>query len=470
MVAALLAVSMAGPSNAEPSVACVQDELTNLGFQPGPVDGALGGRSRAAANAFVSRTGIALPNLTDESAVLWCAEIKSFAKSPAAQIMRSRAAQLLPNDVLLDFAKSDPGRRARFCKATTAISALGRIEPVTKIKGFSSRQRTAKGPDSKFVPGARDVERFAQGFGGLAVHALAANNDQLKGELLDVLQKWANAGAFLDTYLCKVNSRKCTQWTVPDGSDLSRVKDWEFAVNHASGLIRAYYITLADFQADQRQQQHDDIIAWIASIGKMLKRADDIPQVYFLGEVFWPVIVNDYARGSTSAAHNKLRQIEHALDRAVFAADGSIKKATTRGDRALWYHFYGLSMVVPSMEMIRAAGIPISDRVEKRLHKAVALFLAALDEPEILDPWARTQRNSTYDGSQDFELSGWMNFNGGGSWVHIYPYRYPDREEAVQLRDRASATSRSATSDVFFGLGLGCLYNAAADYRQSIVD
>lgn len=461
-VFAIASLTLSSPSVATESAVCVQQELTKLGYHPGPADGALGRRSVGAANLFASDIKLSLPELTNDTAAQWCTEIQAFAASPASAVLQSRVAQLLPKDVLLDFANAEPEERARLCRPRGSIQLLEQLQPVQKITGFTSRMRGKNGPDSKHVPGARDTERFAEYFGGLAAYAWAADDIELKGKLLDVLQKWANQRAFLDTYVCAVNSRRCTQWTVSDGSDLSRVKDWEFVVNHASGIIRAYFIALADFNPAERKQQHADIAAWIAGIGKMLKRPESVLQVYFTGEVYWPTIVNDYAAGRTSAAHRKLAQIERALDRVILSSDGSIKKATTRGDRALWYHFYGLSMIIPSMEMIRAAGIPISSRVEDRLHKAVALYLDALENPDILDPWARKQRNSKYNGKQDFDFYGWQNFSGGGSWLHVYPYRYSDREEAKRLRALVSTSSKSATGDAFFGIGLGCLYNAAA--------
>ena len=56
------------------------------------------------------------------------------------------------------------------------------------------------------------------------------------------------------------------------------------------------------------------------------------------------------------------------------------------------------------MELIRAAGIPISDKVENSLHKAVALFLAAVKDPNVLDPWARKRHNSIYNGTTNLRF------------------------------------------------------------------
>ncbi|MHA1553698.1 MAG: alginate lyase family protein, partial [Alphaproteobacteria bacterium] len=453
------------PSIALGSAVCVQEELAKLGYQPGPADGALGRRSVGAANLFAEDMGMTLPDLTDDTAEQWCSEIQAFAASPAATILKAPVAQLLPKDMLLDFARADPAMRAKMCAQSGSISALSRVEPVKKIEGFTSRMKG----DVERVPGALASEKFGENFGALAAHAFAANDDQLKGDLLDILQNWAKQRAFLDTTNCSVNRRICTQWTVPDGSDLSPYKDWFFATTAATGLIRAYHIALADFEQVERKSQHQDIGEWIAATGERLARPD-ISAVYHASEKYWPAIVNDYASGNPSAARAKLVRVEAALDRVILMADGSIKNATTRGDRALWYQFFGLGIVVTSMEMIRAADVPISNRVEERLHKAVALFIAAIEDPDVLDPWARQRFSSKYDGTQDFNFSRWPNAGAAGSWLHIYPYRYPNREEATQLRRLVPISANSAVQDAHFGIGLGCLYNSASVAAGLLMD
>lgn len=50
-------------SAAHAQIACVQQGLDQLGFEPGPVDGEFGRRTAAAAIAFSNEFGIALPDL-----------------------------------------------------------------------------------------------------------------------------------------------------------------------------------------------------------------------------------------------------------------------------------------------------------------------------------------------------------------------------------------------------------------------
>ena len=380
------------PAIASDSAACVQSGLADLGYQPGPADGALGRQSLSAANAFAQDTGLKLPDLEDETAKQWCDEIQTFASSPKATILKTFVAKLLPKDVLLNFSQVDPQQRASSCTTWANIGELEKIEPVLKIEGFTSRQYG----DDKRVPGAVELDQFGFRFAGVAAQAFVADDAQLKGRLLDILEKWASQRALLGTTNClrpngSFKKNLCTQWTVPDGSDPSPIKDWEYTMDRAAGLIRAYYVALADFEPEARQQQHRIIRDWMAELGTRLQTPSSggPDQIFEIGRQYFAAVVNDYTNGNPLAARAKLQRVEASFNRVVFSADGSIQQSTTRGDRALWYHFAGIGDAVIAMELIRAAGIPISDKVENSLHKAVALFLAAVKDPNVLDPWAR---------------------------------------------------------------------------------
>ncbi|MEX1180562.1 MAG: alginate lyase family protein [Cucumibacter sp.] len=444
------------------SVLCVQEELAALGYSPGPVDGALGGRTIGAATQFRSDAGLNLPDLSTETAGEWCAAVQGFASSDTSAILRSPAAFILPKDVLLDFAAADPQRRAGFCETGTgSIADLGNIEPVQKIEGFTSRMLG----DVERVPGALDAEEFAAGFSAHAALALAADDADAKGQLLDLLQKWAKGRAFLDTASCVrsdgnlIDTGSCREWTVPDGSDLSSMKDATFATFHAVGMIRAYLIALAAFEPEARAAQHADIASWISAIGERLKRPGDVYFGLNMGW-YWPGIVNDLFSDRTAAAVAKLERLQAGMEELV-NADGSIEDRTTRGDRAMWYQYTSIGEIVVSLELIRAAGLPVSEQFEEHLHSAVALLLDAIEDPASIDPWAKAAHNAQYSGTQEWNFEGWPDENFAGSWLHIYPYRYPQRDEARRLRELVPVAARSATSDTDFGFGLGCIYNSA---------
>lgn len=76
------ALCFATPSLA--NVTCVQQQLTDAGFDPGPVDGALGKKTRTAAAAFAERESIELPALTAETSWKWCSALRRAAMGDAA--------------------------------------------------------------------------------------------------------------------------------------------------------------------------------------------------------------------------------------------------------------------------------------------------------------------------------------------------------------------------------------------------
>lgn len=66
-------------------VVCVQQKLKDLGFNPGPVDGALGSRTVLAAKNFAANAGLGLPDLTEATTDSWCTALSSFSTSPQAK-------------------------------------------------------------------------------------------------------------------------------------------------------------------------------------------------------------------------------------------------------------------------------------------------------------------------------------------------------------------------------------------------
>jgi hypothetical protein len=61
-----------GPASADDNVLCVQQRLAARGLNPGPLDGELGARTRAAAQSAAAAQRFALPTLTIATAGAWC--------------------------------------------------------------------------------------------------------------------------------------------------------------------------------------------------------------------------------------------------------------------------------------------------------------------------------------------------------------------------------------------------------------
>ncbi|RYE09786.1 MAG: hypothetical protein EOP22_08040 [Hyphomicrobiales bacterium] len=454
---AALSISAVAASD---DVMCVQQVLTELGYAPGPADGAIGRRTREASAMFAADTGSRLPALADDNANVWCTDLTAFAASAEASLLNSPARALLPADVLIALSRQPIETGARLCKPSgSSLDSVRSVEPIVKISGFNSRMDNVES-----VEHARDLERFAGAFGGQSVLALASDNLALKTELIKILARWAEAGALLETIACVtgdgllINKGACTEWTQDNGQDPSGMKDATFTTFIGAGLVRAYYAALADADPEGLAVEHTAIKGWIERFSKRLKRPGDVYFGLNMGW-YWPTIVNELAAGETDAARGRLTKIADEMLRLI-SADGSIRERTTRGNRALWYHFTSIDEIVVSMELMRAAGMTPPAALEEDLHRAVAVFIAGVKDHSTLDKWAKLANNSVYDGTQDWDAN-WADGDFAGTWLHIYPYRYAGTPLAVELRALVPVMARSATSDIDLGLGLGCIYNAA---------
>lgn len=83
-VPALLFAAVLSATPAWANVTCVQQGLVDLGFDPGPVDGALGKKTVTAASLFAANAGLTIEPLTKNNSDAWCTAITDFAKTPEA--------------------------------------------------------------------------------------------------------------------------------------------------------------------------------------------------------------------------------------------------------------------------------------------------------------------------------------------------------------------------------------------------
>ncbi len=240
------------------------------------------------------------------------------------------------------------------------------------------------------------------------------------------------------------------------------MKDATHSTYLMAGLVRTYLALLSDHGKEALAEEHAAIAAWIAEgFSARLKRPS---QVYFGLNVgwCWPSINLAMSEGRTDRARQLLRRLERGLARRV-NPDGSIVDRTTRGDRALWYHYTSIGELLVSLEMLRAAEMSPDPALEDRIHAAVDLFICAVQDYSIIHRWASRRHNSSYEGeTQSWHRAGWPHYTLGGTRLHVYPYRYPNHPNAAALREMVGWNAGSATTDIDFGFGAGCLYNLAA--------
>lgn len=363
---------------------------------------------------------------------------------------------LVPADVRA--ALSATGKAgARFC-APRGLGRLLSARPPSRISGYNSRMDNADR-----VPGARQLNQMVLDLSATAAWAFVSGDTRARDEIVSLLAHLARSRAYEATAVCVRGGQlveSCTEWTRPDGQDPSRMKDFSTVQMAVSAMQRAYWLAAAGHRPQDRAADHAAIRTWFAVFDKRMKSPTS---VYFgLGVGWhWPAIDVAAARRGPAGARSLAGKTVRGLDK-LFRDDGSIRDITTRGNRALHYHSSALNETLVSMEMLRAAGGTVPPNLEARLHKAVRLFIAAVQDHGALDPWASEAHNAIYTaGRQEFD-SNWPGRGFAGSWWHIYMFRYPDRPEAKWLRAAAGPTSGSARADEQVGVALGCIYRAAA--------
>lgn len=155
-----------GSSWTTPSLAnmtCVQQELTDLGFDPGPVDGSIGNMTVSAATLFATNAGLTLEPLDEGNAKLWCGEIQKFASSPDAKTISRLDLVSEPEGVLSEKDQQRLWKAYTTAKVCLEHPAWGEQKPVA-VRMYTAERfaatpwvspftRTAGSPLCKLEPG-----------------------------------------------------------------------------------------------------------------------------------------------------------------------------------------------------------------------------------------------------------------------------------------------------------------------------
>lgn len=351
------------------------------------------------------------------------------------------------------------------CTPVTNKSDLNVI-PVYAFGGLQSNWA-----NRDLVAGASSIENFVAALSNYSAIAKDKNDVALKSEVLSSIYRWSSADAFKGSRMCwsattGMWDSTCTQWTDPEGNDLSPLQDNNFIVQ-AIESIRSSYSLISDWARVNDPTKHQNISAWL-NYWDLNTPDPDPNNVFFglgMGRFQWE-IQRVFDSGGVQATIPLVNQLMSGILN-LLNEDGSIVDRTTRGNRALWYHFTSINEVVTSMYLAKRAGVQIDSSIENRLHKAVEIFLNTLDDPKYILPWASVGFNNGGDGTQqEFfsgrvnDFTGWYDNTYAGSWVYLYSNWYATNNNSLRLRQLVPmATAKSAQVDTQFGIPLGCLIN-----------
>ena len=464
---------------ASTEVKIAQIILNQLGYAAGLVDGSAGEKTYNAVKKFYLDTGKPFDGQIDENEIADLRE--AILKSPRSGDRLSLRTDVsltngqmtfIPSDVLEAFYKASFSHRDQYCNtnnsekrfAISEIKSLSKSPPL-RLKGFNSRM-----DNREKVEGAIHLDRFALRMSELQMSAWVMDNEFLQEVLLASLATWAEKDALLKTYNCKDGSnKKCTQWIRSDGKDSSRAMDYSKAQMEVMHLAYAYYLLLSSYKP--KDYRHLLIQNWFENFHYRNKSPAKGNKLGF-GLDFgwsWPSIFFETILNANEKPNKISRAIlMHAIKRLdqLILDDGSIKNRTTRGNRALWYHLTGLVEALVTLEMARAYGLNVSNKIDEKIGRAFEIFIRGFDDHSYMNKWAKKAHNSIYEpGVQIFKDT--LDIPNGNSAFYIFKYRYPNHPVSKLLEKRLSSYKRSARMDGYLGLGLGCVYAVAYDMNKA---
>ena len=447
-----------GASAQEP-VREFQQLLADRGCDVGSADGQWGPRTSRAAETLAGKTGIAIDRpITDDLLAQLKAASAGCSDAVATTPTSSLLGLFLPADVQAGLALVPEERRAQLCPVRSLqLAELRNAQSFPALEGLMSSMA-----NSSELPAFKALDTASMTVAELASVAWAGNNDDLKRELVQKLASWAQDGAYLQTVNCS-DGQCAAPWQTQRGTDLSPDKDSDSVLERIYPMAMAYYSMLVDFEPEALADEHRAIDGWFKAFARRLRNDGDPVDVYvgFGMGWAWSNILFDTLAGNTDRVQQRLALLETGMDDWLLE-DGSIRERTTRGSRAIWYHFSTINEFFVSLELLRANGIDAYPQYEERLHKAVDIFLNALDDPMSIYPWAKEDYRSAGDPAdiEDFRED-FRNASYGSSWLSIYPYRYPDHPNAQRLIAALKALPVLQSSDAQLGLGLHCVYRAS---------
>lgn len=355
---------------------------------------------------------------------------------------------------------SGPVRTDLVCEPATNKADLD-IAPVYTFVGLTSNQNNG---DS--VPGMRSSQNFVFAVSNYSAVAKDTDDSLLRSQVVSSIHRWSSADAFKGTRLCWSSSSglwdsSCTQWIDPNGNDLSALQDIGFVMEMVESIRRSYSL-ISDWAKVNEPVKHQNIMSWLKYWDDNTPNPNEVFFGLGMGRYHWEI--QRVAETAGMSATIPLIQRLMAGILPLVNEDGSIVNRTTRGNRALWYHFTSINEIMTSMYLAKQANVDIDPLLEQRLHKSVDIFLKTIENPLYITTWASAGYNNGGDGTrQEFfmgrpnDFNGWYNSTYGGSWIYLYTNWYTNSNTDKLKQIVPLKTARAAFIDRQFGVPLGCI-------------
>lgn len=426
-------------------VTCVQDHLTKLGFDPGPVDGALGKKTVTAATLFAANAGIAIETLENANSAAWCEALTAFAATPEAKTISRLDLVSEPEGILSQkdqerlwdayttvsecmdhpsYGKVLPLQLSRREKAFFTERAW--VSPFTNVRGaaqceVSPGRLNPPAPipkvtlDEEYGERQFDVDTAAKWFRRLTTYVRYADDPIARTLLKQGILDWAKAGG------------------LGSGIHLSYAKkpvDYQMATAIAA-ILAATAELAADFSADERAVVGDwlgDLVAQVAA-SQYQFRTDNKMYMDVYYTVLWGLMIGD----------------DKVIQDAIFAyklaihdmrPDGSWPIDSQRSGMGLVYGSASTGhLVATAIALKEARGIDLfSYSVDGRsIHDAVAFIVAAMKDPGGVNSKYAIACGHAGDRWGSIAEPNLFFIDEAGSYLLAYAARFPDRESSAYV-------------------------------------
>lgn len=458
-------------SAAHAQIACVQQGLDQLGFEPGPVDGEFGRRTAAAAIAFADEFGIALPDLNDETSPQWCDAVTEIAKSQLGLARRFDVTSppsgvLSPRDTEAQWNayKTAPEcfEHPSFAEGTGFPLTILRPEVVGSLQWRSPFTQAISAPACSIAPvdfgrppapipvvtldeayGERqiEVEIAAEWFMKAATYVRFSGDPVARDALRQTLVSWAEADS------------------LGEGINVSwgdRPVDYQMITT-----ITALMATAAEVIPDLSPEDKTVVGPWLNRLAAAVTnshwsdRQDNKAYLKTYVGLIWGLMVGD-----DEPVREAIRVYKLAIH--DMRPDGSMPIDSQRGGMGISYNAGAVSHLVLIAAALRTHhGVDLFDySVDGRsIHDAVAFVhrsivdpsstnqLYAIACPEGGDRWGSIERPS-------------MGFMDELGYLLVYADLFPEREISADLHERLSNHLRRAGISDRAGGAAACQFAA----------
>ena len=439
----------AGHASAADGVLCVQQQLTALGFAPGPADGALGGRTFAAAELFAANAKLELPKLEEATADRWCSEITAFAQTPAARTLSTLDLVSEPPGVLSadkQQAQWDAYKGAKAC-LSNSVYAAGTAQEVRKL---TPEHFAAVAWTSPFTP--TRGSRLCSTLPGATTPPAAISKvklDERYGERVasvDAASDWFRRMAtFLryssDPAAATLLKRAVIDWAQSDGLGEGIRVSWgerpvDYQMMTAIASILAATAEIApEFTAEERQVVGPWLNQLVRQVGasSWKDRQDNKTDMRTYIALLWGLMVGD----------------DQAVQDAIFTyklaihdmrPDGSWPIDSQRGGSGLDYNSSATrGVVMIAVALKQARNIDLFDyAVEGRsVHDAVAWVVRTIEDPYTTNPIYAVPCPDSGDRWGTIEGPS-MNFINEAGYLRAYAALFPTQPASMVIEGKLS--------------------------------